>query len=96
MDGKRAPQQQGGPRPKRGPANEFDDELIYDDDLAGDEVAATLPDDLDEADPGLGEAGRNWKRPPVAPMDPQKQSLGVFVCWPVYACADHHHPWQLN
>lgn len=77
MDGKRAPQQQGGPPAKRGPANEsFDDDLIYDDDLIADEAAATLPDDLDEADPELGEAGRNWKRPAVAPLDPQKDSLG--------------------
>jgi hypothetical protein len=77
MDGKRAAQQQGGPAAKRGPSNpDFDDDLIYDDDLAGDDVAATLPDDLDEADPELGEAGRNWKRPAVAPLNPQTESLG--------------------
>lgn len=80
MDGKRAPQQQGGPPAKRGPSNpDFDDDLIYDDDLAGDEVAATLPDDLDEADPELGEAGRNWKRPDVAPLNPQRESLGMIL-----------------
>lgn len=49
--------------------------MIDEDDLIADEAAATLPDDLDEADPELGEAGRNWKRPAVAPLDPQKDSL---------------------
>jgi DNA polymerase delta subunit 1 len=77
MDGKRAAQQQGGPPAKRGPPNpDFDDD-IYDD--MADEIAATLPEDLDEADPELGEAGRNWTRPPVAPMDPQKDSLGTCM-----------------
>lgn len=96
MDGKRPAQQQGGPPAKRGPSNpDFDDDM-YDDDLAGDDIAATLPDDLDEADPELGEAGRNWKRPPVAPLDPQKDSLGMpglacCVCWHGIL---NNTPWQ--
>lgn len=73
MEGKRLPVQQTGPAPKRGPISEFDD--LIDEELAEQE-AAYLPDDIDEADPELGEAGRNWLRPPVAPLDPQKDSLG--------------------
>lgn len=73
MEGKRAPAQQGGPVAKRGPISEFDD--LIEEELA-DQEAAYLPDDLDEADPELGEAGRNWLRPTVAPLDPAKDSLG--------------------
>lgn len=74
MDGKRVPAQQAGPATKRGPLSDFDD-LIEED--TADQEAAYLPDDLDEADPELGEAGRNWTRPPVAPLDPSKNSLGL-------------------
>lgn len=75
MNGKRSFTQQAGPPPKRGPISEFDD--LIEEDLAGDDAeAAMLPDDLDEADPELGEAGRNWTRPPVPDMDAAKDSLG--------------------
>jgi hypothetical protein len=75
MNGKRSSTQQAGPAPKRGPISEFDD--LIEEDLAGDDAeAAFLPDDLDEADPELGEAGRNWTRPPVPAMDAAKDSLG--------------------
>eukprot|EP00775_Hariotina_reticulata_P002392 gene2392-2696_t len=73
MDGKRVPSQQGGPAPKRGPSSEFDD--LMEEDLAADDGPAYLPDDLDVEDPELGEAGRNWTRPPVAPFNPEKDSL---------------------
>jgi hypothetical protein len=73
MDGKRGAQQQGGPPAKRGPSNpDFEDDPIMDED----EYATMLPDDLDEADAALGEAGRNWKRPDAAALDPQRDSLG--------------------
>jgi hypothetical protein len=75
MNGKRNSTQQAGPPAKRGPISEFDD--LIEEDLAGDDAeAAFLPDDLDEADPDLGEAGRNWLRPPVPAMDEAKDSLG--------------------
>lgn len=73
MDGKRGAQQQGGPPAKRGSLNpDFEDDPIMDED----EYATMLPDDLDEADAALGEAGRNWKRPDAAALDPQRDSLG--------------------
>lgn len=79
MEGKRHPLQQGGPPAKRGPISEFDD--MIEEDLAGDDAeAAYLPDDLDEAEPDLGEAGRNWLRPSVTPMDSAKDSLGRHRC----------------
>lgn len=75
MEGKRAAVQQQGPPPKRGPLSEFDD--LIEEDLAADDAApAYLPDDLDDADPQLGEAGRNWTRPPVAPLIPDTDALG--------------------
>jgi hypothetical protein len=78
MNGKRNSTQQAGPPPKRGPISEFDD--LIEEDLAGDDAeAAFLPDDLDEADPELGEAGRNWTRPPVPAMDAAKDSLGECI-----------------
>jgi hypothetical protein len=75
MNGKRNSTQQAGPPAKRGPISEFDD--LIEEDMAGDDAeAAFLPDDLDEADPELGEAGRNWLRPPVPAMDAATDSLG--------------------
>eukprot|EP00882_Tetradesmus_deserticola_P012278 GHRQ01013012.1.p1 GENE.GHRQ01013012.1~~GHRQ01013012.1.p1 ORF type:complete len:524 (+),score=217.75 GHRQ01013012.1:79-1650(+) len=74
MNGKRSSSQQVGPLPKRGPISDFDD--LIEEELAGDDAeAAFLPDDLDEEDPELGEAGRNWLRPPVPAMDAAKDSL---------------------
>ncbi|WIA42723.1 hypothetical protein OEZ86_008668 [Tetradesmus obliquus] len=74
MNGKRNSTQQAGPPAKRGPISEFDD--LIEEDMAGDDAeAAFLPDDLDEADPELGEAGRNWLRPPVPAMDAATDSL---------------------
>ena len=61
--------------PSRKRANE-DNDLIEDflnDDDVDPEVAAQ--DFLEEA-VDLGEAGRNWIRPPVAELDPTKDSLG--------------------
>jgi hypothetical protein len=66
------------PAAKRGPVSDFDD--LIEDELAGDDVApAYLPDDLDEPDPELGEAGRNWQRPAPAQLDPAQDSLSAFA-----------------
>jgi len=82
MDGKRVPSQQGGPALKRGPSIELDD--LIEEDLAADDGPAYLPDDLDVADPELGEAGRNWTRPQVAPFNPEKDSLGQLNAKALY------------
>ena len=61
--------------PSRKRANADDDlieDFLNDDDVVP-EVAAQ--DFLEEA-VDLGEAGRNWIRPPVAELDPTKDSLG--------------------
>lgn len=86
MEGKRFPAQQTGPAAKRGPISDFDD--LIEEELA-DQEAAYLPDDLDEADPELGEAGRNWLRPAVAPFDPATDSLGKAV---TLLHSDHEEP----
>ena len=82
MDGgKRVAAQQGGPPgSKQGPNDDFndllDDELLLDEPI--DEVADTyMPDDLDEPDPELGDAGRNWTRPAVASLNPEQNALGT-------------------
>lgn len=76
MDGKRVPSMQTGPAAKRGPMDEFDD--LIEEDLDNEMPAQLLPDDLGEADVPLAEAGRNWTRPPVTPLNRATQSLGGF------------------
>eukprot|EP00877_Chromochloris_zofingiensis_P014352 jgi/Chrzof1/9170/Cz03g38170.t1 len=73
MDGKRVPSMQTGPAAKRGPMDEFDD--LIEEDLDNEMPAQLLPDDLGEADVPLAEAGRNWTRPPVTPLNRATQSL---------------------
>jgi DNA polymerase delta subunit 1 len=79
---KRPPGGQGdGPAPKRpsynanGPdEDEFlDEDPIFDQDF--DDCLGGPPEPSEE--PELGEAGRNWERPPVEPFNPASTSLGA-------------------
>lgn len=79
MEGKRpnggAPY--GGPPRKRGPGADDDiDDLIADfvDDEDVDDMQP--PEEAEEVD--LGEAGRNWVRPPVADFNPASTSIGAW------------------
>ena len=70
-----------GPAPKRGPASGRDeiDDLIEDEANWDEEDAAVLQPPEEEMEVDLGEAGRNWMRPPVAPIDPKTQSVGAWA-----------------
>lgn len=64
--------------------DDFNEEDFMEDDMAG----PAMPDDLDDAAAvDLGAAGRNWLRPPVAPVNPGTDALGAALAHPVY----HRH-----
>ena len=93
MDASKRPWQGagGGPPAKRGgPAGGGSGSGAVDDELAEQAAFGAEPDDVDEdedtrlqtadIDVDLGEAGRNWERPPPPPLDPRAASVSASPC----------------
>lgn len=89
----------GGPAKRHQPAPDAEDELIADAEAADAEAAeADLPVDNDDEDVrqevdadfelDLGEAGRNWERPPLPVMRPSQN--------PISECCVHFTSLQLH
>ncbi len=92
MDASKRPWQGsgGGPPAKRGgPAGGGSGSGAVDDELAEQAAFGAEPDDVDEdedtrlqtadIDVDLGEAGRNWERPPPPPLDPRAASVSASL-----------------
>lgn len=74
MDKRPAPGGQAGPPAKR-PAVDDDDMIDDIDDFGEEEELAMMPPE--EGDVDLGEAGRNWTRPPVQPFNPETDAIST-------------------
>jgi DNA polymerase delta subunit 1 len=80
MEHKRSSGGDGGP-PRKRQAQDDDGFMEPDiDDFLEDEDFQQPPDESVEVE--LGEAGRNWERPPVEPFDPKTTSIGA--CQGIY------------
>jgi hypothetical protein len=63
--------------PAKRPATAEDD--LIEEQFDDDEYDAAAPPPADAEDIELGEAGRNWCRPPAAAVDPSKDGLGKAI-----------------
>ena len=69
-----------GPPPPPGPppptGDEEEDADVYDADVGDDDVDAGAVGEEVAVDVALGEAGRNWVRPPPPPLDAANDEIG--------------------
>lgn len=72
MENKRPNEGGAGGPPRKRPANDIDDMI---DDFADEDVEVALQPPDEDVEVELGEAGRNWMRPPVEPFDPATTSI---------------------